>query len=215
MTSVNRTPTTRLLALVALIVATGVLCLRGLDLFVDTAPPQTAFANPAERAITNLLDPIIGPGHFRVSVALGEPSRTMILLDETRAVQNLDNQIELIVQSILAAPDAAITITNVPFAANAKPNLSPLQLAELMGLGLLCAMLTAQLFLPLATPQSQTTIAPPETAMRRPDLRLVPEAPAAQHVTEIDTAAQLAVSDPDGTARLIRSWMGRSTDDKV
>ncbi len=210
MASANKIPTTRLLALVALFVASGVLCLRAFDLFVD-GPPKATFTNAAEQSLTNILEPVIGEGAVRVSVS-GEAERTIIvLLDQSRLQPGLVETVETITANTFGDAASKITITPIAFAAGTQPTLSPLQLTELISLSLLCLVLTTMLIVPPQQPVTQR--AEPNTsqrAARNEGLRLVTAGTAPVQDAEIDRAAKLAASDPDGTAQLIRSWIGAS-----
>ena len=82
MTAANRTPTTRILTLAAIILAAGVLSFRALDLFASPAPAPTGSA--IEQKVTSFLEPMVGKDAVRVSITGKDKRRTLLLIDGPR-----------------------------------------------------------------------------------------------------------------------------------
>ena len=149
----TKTPTTRILTLIALFLAAGVLSVRGADLF--TAPVQAPQSGSAtEQSLINLLEPIAGSGNIRVSVQ-GSFDRTVLVLFNgpqvaTEASEAITLEIETITKAALALDPArdTLTLSQFPFATTSQASISSLEMAELVGLGLLCALLTVMLIAP-------------------------------------------------------------------
>jgi len=209
----TKTPTTRILTLIALFLAAGVLSIRAADLFTTPAQaPQNGSAT--ERSLINLLEPVAGTGNIRVSIH-GRFDRTVLVLFNGPQVATEDSEaitleIETITKAALALDTAreTLTLSQFPFATTSQASISSLEMAELVGLGLLCALLTVMLIAPPSRTDAEHKTLPQDVTAQPSNLRLVKEPPAAQVDAEIDRAAQIAVNDPTGTARLIRQWIG-------
>ena len=216
----TKTPTTRFLTLIALFLAAGVLSVRAVDLFTaPTQAPQTG--STTEQALTSLLEPVAGPGNIRVSVQ-GSFDRTVLILFNgpkvaTTASEALTLEIETITMAALAL-DAArdtLTLSQFPFVNTSQVTITSLEMAELVGLGLVCVLLTIMLIAPPSQTVADQKTQPQDIAPPPNTLRLVKDAPAPQVDAEIDRAAEIAVNDPTGTARLIRQWIGDSEGGKA
>ncbi len=201
----TKSPTTRILALIALCLAMGAFSLRSIDLF--SGSDQARAATPIEQSLVNLVEPVAGYGNVRISVH-GELNRTiLVLLNQTEAAVGQQEQVELIIKAATGFnPEAdTLTVTQFAFANGLGTGLSPLQLLELLVLGLASACLTALLLVPARheadmLPIARKPISPPD---QPPSVRAI--APASSR--EIDRATELAADDPAGTAQLIRQWM--------
>ena len=217
MTRTPIAPTTRLLTLMALFLAVGVLSLRAGDLF--TAAPETVHAGTAkERSLTRLLEPVLGEGKVRVAIhGTGEQS-ILVLHDAPRLPTPDSTPLSEDIRTILSASGGFVegrdqlTIKPMPFVtAKARP-LGPLQLAELMALGLLCAALLASLVMPRERARAARTLAeePDDTRPARQPVatRRAEAMPLSDIPAPVREAGHVAANDPDGTARLIRKWMG-------
>ncbi len=213
MAMTTKTPTTRILTLIALFLAAGVLSVRAADLF--TAPVQAPQSGSAtEQSLINLLEPIAGAGNIRVSIH-GRFERTVLVLFNgpqaaTAASEAIMLEIETITKAALALDTTreTLTLSQFPFATTSQASISSLKMAELVGLGLLCALLTVMLISPPGRADAEHKALPQDVTAQPGNLRLVKETPAAQVDTDIDRAAQIAVNDPSGTAQLIRQWIG-------
>lgn len=206
----------RNLTLLAMILAAGVFCLRGADILTRPAP-VTATGSQAERALTNLLEPVAGPGNIRVSLKRGEIDRYMVLLNGPRETSPETERLSHDISAILTAAtdyDAAsdtLTITSLPFAAGITPQPTQSDWLELGGLGLLLASLTLLLTLPGKARETVDDMSSPQP---RPFARAEVETTLNDGASrDIRMAGQLAQQDPDRTARLIRQWMAPNKGD--
>lgn len=209
MSITTKSSTTRLLTLIAFFLAVGVLSLRTVDLFT-AAPAAQTVGHSTERALTNLLEPIVGTGNVRVAIR-GAPERSFLILVNAPRTQTAASEIAASdIRAVIAASTGfqaerdTLTITQIPFARSVSGQLSTLDMLEFIGLGLLCAALLVVLISPAQTETSQ-----PET---RPATDPIRPRPVAITPTDenVDRAGNLAANDPLGTARLIRKWMGSS-----
>lgn len=208
MSAKTRTPYTRLMALAALILAAGLLSLRAYDLF--GAVKSDPIGNSIERELTYLLEPITGAEKVRVSVT-GRVDRTVLVMVDGEVASDL-RPLRARIESILIAsigfdPAAdTLTLTQFPFARGVGGSLTPLQVAELTGLSLLCALLFASVLRNAVAP----TVTPPAPTLRHEPpppqpARLPPPDMAPQ--PELNQAGTLAETKPNETARLVRRWM--------
>ncbi len=202
----SKTPTTRLLTLVALILATGVFCLRAADIFAAPVDPHSS-GSLYERNLTELLETVAGEGNVRLSVQPGIETSALVLINKDSVDSAAMAEIEDITAIALglASNSEQVKLTEIAFAE--APGLpSQVQFLELTGLGLLCLVLAASLLVPSS--QTETRIAPdlrqldPQPAPQRRESAILP-APS----MELDQAASLAESDPARTAQILRSWM--------
>lgn len=211
----TRTPTTRILTLVALFMAAGVLSLRAVDLF--TGPAQVSGVGSAnEQALTGLLEPITGAGNVRVAIR-GKPVRTFLILvngeqTATQTSQSVKRDIETIVTAATGyKPERDIlTISQFPFAKGAGGELSALEMVEFTALALLCALLIALLAAPARASVKVEDDKRVQADMPPANLHVVKPEPVLAADNDIDRAAQIAANDPSGTVRLIREWIGES-----
>lgn len=209
MSAKTRTPYMRLIALAAFILAAGLLSLRVYDIFggVTSQPVGSS----VERELTYLLEPVTGAEKVRVSVT-GRADRTVLVMidgDMGSDLRGLRTQVETILVAAMGFDPATetLTLTQFPFARGVGHSLTPLQIAELTGLGLLSALLFAGL-IGIPAPARSTEISAPaprrEPATAQP-VRL--PAPETSLGSELNEAAQLAESNPNETARLVRGWL--------
>lgn len=209
MSAKDRTPTTRLLALAAFILAAGLLSLRGYDLLA--APSAEPVGGAMEKELTYLLEPITGRDRIRVSVTGHSPKTVLIMVDGEFAsdLRPMRARIEpVLIASINFNPETdRLSLSQFPFARGAGRTLTPLQIAELTGLGLLSLMLLISLLTPTTTPRAST----PAPAPRQPETPIARAARTAPVAIEPDnglrTATALAETKPNETANLVRSWM--------
>jgi len=209
MSAKDRTPTTRLLALAAFILAAGLLSLRGYDLLA--APSAEPVGGAMEKELTYLLEPITGRDRIRVSVTGHSPKTVLIMVDGEIAsdLRPMRARIEpVLIASINFNPETdRLSLSQFPFARGAGRTLTPLQIAELTGLGLLSLMLLISLLTPTTTPRAST----PAPAPRQPETPIARAARTAPVAIEPDnglrTATALAETKPNETANLVRSWM--------
>ena len=204
----DQTPPSRLIAFAALLLAVTLLSLRGYDLF--NTPQSDPIGSTVERELTYLLEPVTGADRVRVAVT-GRTDRTvLVMIDGEMAsdLRPLRTQVEnILIAAIEFDPETeTLTLTQFPFAHGVGSALTPLQMAELTALGLLSLMLLVNLVAPLrlapsqpSPPAPQPTVSPTPTAGRLP--------PPTDDSADMRTAAQLAESNPNETARLVRNWM--------
>lgn len=203
----TKTPTMRILALVALVLATGVFCLRAADLFAPGTQAQTQ-GSQTEQTVTSLLEAVSGEGNIRVSVRAGLSKSVLILANESAVSEAMLAEIETITSTALNLdPETdTLTLSRLVFATSPVA-LSQRELLELLGLGLVCLLIAGTLLVPAAPIAAAETEASPRDAPPAPNLRLVDQASLSAPNADIDRAGQLAQTDPDGTARLLRRWM--------
>ena len=216
MSITTKSPTTRLLTLIAFFLAVGVLSLRTVDLF--TAAPTAETARPsAERTLSNLLEPITGKGNVRVAIN-GAPEKSyLILINGPRTPSAASEITASDVRAVIAASTRfradrdTLTITQLPFAHSASGQLTTLDVLEFVGLGLLCGALLLILISPNQAIVRDAAAHPSDNpAVPRPVPVSAPPAPVPVADENIGRAGDLAANDPLGTARLIRKWMGAS-----
>ncbi|MEM9842626.1 MAG: hypothetical protein AAF767_08250 [Pseudomonadota bacterium] len=207
----DRTPSTRLLALFALILATGLLSFRAYDVFRgETSDPV---GSATERELTYLLEPITGAQNVRVSIQGYSPKTVLIMINGAPKddLSDLRPRLEaILIAAIGFAPETdTLTLKQFPFAQGTSGEVTSAQALELIALGALSILLLATLLMPDARPQD------PVVADDQPVRRLAPKPrqhAARQSPTEIDAAARLAQSKPNETAALIRGWLMRAED---
>ncbi|MEO1662489.1 MAG: hypothetical protein AAFR51_15980 [Pseudomonadota bacterium] len=212
MSATDRTPNTRLFALAAFIIAAGILSLRAYDLFgsVKTDPIGSA----AEQEITYLLEPITGADKVRVSMTGLSQKTVLIMIDgEVSAdLRPLRTQIENVLSASIGfdTDRDTLTLSQFPFARGVGSRLTPLQIAELAGLGLLSLLLAGHA---VGARQTAAPHAPPRTPKPMPSPRQPARlAPPAAPEPDYQNAAALAESQPGDTARLVRGWMTYAED---
>lgn len=213
MSAKDRSPTARLLALAAFVLAAGLLSLRAYDLF--GTPEAKPVGSAAERELTYLLEPITGEDRIRVSVT-GHSAKTVLIMIDGESgsdLRALRSRIEnILVASIGFSPDAdTLTLSQFPFARGVGASLTPFEIAELTGLGLLSFVLLGVMFAPapVAAPGS------PTPARERPIEPARHSRPAPQVLEpnqDLDNAATLAETQPSQTANLVRDWMSYRED---
>ena len=213
----TRSTTTKTLALVAMIVAAGVLLLRAQALFSAPVAAQN-IGSHQERTLTALLEPVIGNDQVRTSIQRDASGQTvwLIMLDGPALPDGASSPYAAQIETLITARgfDAAtdtLRITQTPFARAGFETLSPLALAELGGLGLIVLLSFGIVLmsapLPRTIPERQTETAAYPAANDR--------APVAQAQTSktpnAKTAAALANAAPERTAHIIRNWMRSDT----
>lgn len=213
MSATTRTPNMRLVALAAFMLAAGILALRAYDIFSsNNAEPV---GNAVEKQVTYLLEPITGTQKVRVSITGHSPKVVLVMVDGEIAsdLRPLRTRIENILAASIAfdREKDTLTLSQFPFARGVGATLTPLEIAELTGLGGLCLLL---LLIGFSAPKAVTVSAPAIPAPIEP----APRAPArlAPPITEVDedyaTASTLAEAKPNETARLVRGWMSYAED---
>lgn len=205
----------RLGALVMLFLALSLGVWRAASLLTGSEPISRS---PAEISLAGLIDPVAGPGNFRLAISHNpEGGRTVfLLLDADAAAASAD------LQRIL--PDAAgldfkrgdkLIIEQTSFARGLPGRLDTAGWLELGGLGLI-ALISASMALATLRPgavqvsgASPLRYRDPSAATARPEsvrpLRPVPAAPAPE-------AADLARRDPARAAAVLRGWMHNGGD---
>ena len=204
----DRTPTTRLLALAAFVLAAGLLSLRAFDLF--GTPETEPVGGAAERELTYLLEPITGEDRIRVSVTGHSPKSVLVMIDGEMGsdLRTVRTQIEnILVASIgFDLETDTLTLSQFPFARGVGASLTPLEIAELTGLGLLALILLGAAFAPSAAPAPAPPVRPQDrqieaTRQARPTPQVL------EPNQDLDAATTLAETQPSQTANLVRDWM--------
>lgn len=187
--------------------------LRAYDLF--GTPDAKPVGSAAERELTYLLEPITGENRIRVSVT-GHTAKTVLIMIDGESSSDLSairSRIEsILIASISFNPDAdTLTLSQFPFARGVGASLTPFEIAELTGLGLLSFVLLGVMFAPAPT----TAPNPPAPARERPSEPARQSRPAPQVLEpnqDLDAAATLAETQPIQTANLVRDWMSYRED---
>lgn len=206
----------RLLALLVLAIALGLLAWRGASLL--TRPAAPAAANPAEAALADIIAPVAGPGLSRLSVSYNaEGGRTvLILLDETAAARIPElERIAPLAAGLIPERGDRLIIETVTFAAGLPGRPQPSAWLELAGLGLLVlfggalAFLTAQPA-PVQRPSAQTIapVTPPTERLHEAPRPIRPVAAPAPETA----ASDLARRDPARAAAVVRGWLAAKDD---
>jgi len=210
----DRPSTTRLMALVAFILAAGLFSLRAYDTFGSvTAEPM---GGALEQELTYLLEPITGTDKVRVSVTGSSPKTVLLMIDGAVAtdLRPLRTRVEAILVAAMAfdLERDTLTLSQFPFARGVGASLTPLQIAELTGLG----MLSLLLLMVWVSPSRRAVIPPPHVEQRpqalaaRQPARL--PAPVAERDPDLREASALAEAKPNETAHLVRDWMSYAED---
>ncbi|MEL6691940.1 MAG: hypothetical protein AAFQ12_02765 [Pseudomonadota bacterium] len=209
----DRTPTTRLLALAAFVLAAGLLSLRAYDLF--GTPETEPVGGAVERQLTYLLEPLTGEDRVRVSVTGLTPKSVLVMIDGEVGsdLRSVRTQIEnILVASIgFNLETDTLTLSQFPFARGVGASLTPFEIAELSGLGLLSLILLGAAFSPASNtapaPTTPTRERPIETARKtRPSPQLL------EPNQDLEAASTLAEAQPSQTADLVRDWMSYRED---
>lgn len=214
MSATHRTPNTRLFALAAFILAAGLLSLRAYDVFGSLKAEP--IGSTAEQEITYLLEPITGADKVRVSMTGLSEKTVLIMIDGevSTDLRPLRTQVENVLSASIGfdAERDTLTLSQFPFARGVGGKLTPLQIGELTGLGLLCLLLAGQAFSPrqVAAPTAPPRQPDPISPMPHQPARLAP--PRAAPEPDYQNAATLAETKPDDTAKLVRGWMTYAED---
>lgn len=214
MSAKDRTPTTRLLALAALFVAAGLLALRAYDVFGSVTSEPVG--SPIERELTYLLEPITGRDRVRVSVSEEQPRQVLIMVDGDMAsdMRLLRTRVEDILTASIAfdADSDTLKLSQFPFARGVGPALTPLQIAELSGLGLLTLALLGMLLgsngnrVPGQIEREPIDAAPAPLRVQKQSIAI------ASSDDELRSASRLAETKPNETASLVRGWLSYAED---
>lgn len=209
----DRTPTTRLLALAAFVLAAGLLSLRAFDLF--GTPETEPVGGAVERELTYLLEPLTGEDRIRVSVTGHSPKSVLVMIDGEVGsdLRSVRTQIEnILVASIgFDLERDSLTLSQFPFARGVGASLTSFEIAELTGLGLLSLLLLGVAFTPAATPAP----APTAPTRERPIEAARQARPSPQLLEpnqDLEAASTLAEAQPSQTANLVRDWMSYRED---
>lgn len=209
----DRPSTTRLMALAAFILAAGLLSLRAYDAFgsVKSAPMGGAL----EQELTYLLEPISGINKVRVSVTGSTPKTVLVMIDGAVAtdLRPLRTQVETVLVASIAFDRErdTLTLTQFPFARGVGGSLTPLQIAELTGLGFLSLLLAAVWGSPRRTASEPSQTSPRALGPATLQPTRVP-APVAGQNSDLNDASALAEAKPNETAHLVRDWMSYAED---
>ena len=206
--------TTRLIALAAILIAAGLFALRAYELFskVESDPAGSA----VEQKLTYLLEPITGQDKVRISVSGIAPKTVLIMLDGDVAqdLRPIRSRIEPILTASISFDTErdVLTLSQFPFARGVGSSIEPMHLAELIGLGLLIAMLVANGTLRTPTQAAATSSLDPRPLPAREPLptRLAPL--DVEPVSDFLEATELAEQNPNETTRLVRNWMSYAED---
>lgn len=210
----DRPSTMRLMALAAFILAAGLLSLRAYDTFgtVKSEPMGGAL----EQELTYFLEPITGTDKVRVSVTGSAPKNVLVMVDGAIAtdLRPVRTQIETILVAAMAFDRErdTLTLSQFPFARGVGASLTPLQIAELTGLGLLTLLL-----LMISASNSRRAVSMPTQIESRPPAPVARQparlpTPVAERDPDLRDASDLAEAKPNETAHLVRDWMSYAED---
>lgn len=210
----DRSPTTRLIILAAFILAAGLFALRAYDNFAGAKSDPVG--SSLERELTYLLEPITGPNKVRVSVTGGTPKSVLVMIDGEVGtdLRPLRTRIESILIAAMGfeAEQDTLSLSQFPFARGVGEALTPMQVAELSGLGLLTILLLMAGLAPsrLRTEPQQQSDPYPLSPPAHASARLAP--PARGPRADLSEAAALAEAKPNETAHVVRNWMSYAED---
>lgn len=215
MSAKDRTPTTRLLALAALFIAAGLLAVRAYDVFGSA--PSEPIGSPIERELTYLLEPITGNNRVRVTVSNSRPRQILVMVDGEVAsdMRLLRSRVEDILTASIAydAEADSLKLSQFPFAHGVGAALTPLQIAELSGLGLLTLALLGLVLGRQGSHTTAPTAPEPVTALPPIASRAAPRPlPMSTSDDEMRAAGTLAETKPNETANLVRGWLSYAED---
>ncbi|MEM7460149.1 MAG: hypothetical protein AAF331_11840 [Pseudomonadota bacterium] len=214
MSVIDRSSTTRLMILAAFVLAAGLFALRAYDLLGNAKPEPVG--GVLEQELTYLLEPITGPGKVRVSVTGMAPKSVLVMIDGEFAtdLRPLRTRIETILTAAIAfEPESdALHLKQFPFAPGVGPSLTPLQIAELTGLGLLAALLLIMGLAPKRTRQSVSRETDPPVRATAPRAPARIAAPVQMSDPDRRDATALAETNPNETAQVMRNWMSYAED---
>lgn len=201
-------PTTRLLALAALLLAAGLFSVRAIDVFAAPATIESSQQSPD--SLTSLLQTLHGPQSVRlIERASPETGSTfLVLMNASEIPSDAQDKVRTDIQSVLTASAAfapqrdQISFIYAPFETQARTP-SALEIGELVGLGALVLLTLMAALAPvmrqddarLSAPMSQTPIRPVSGVDLAPDRPSIAEASAR------------ANNDPDHTVHVLRKWM--------
>lgn len=206
MSATARTPITRHLTLVALLVAAGVFSLRLFET-LQPAPAPAQIGSLQERETTALLETVAGPGNIRVSLQAGVEQRWLVLVngpadaEQTRQIETI-----LAASTGFRAGIDELTISQFEFAPAEHAAIPYRGALELTGLGLIVVILSGLALWPARQEEEhKPALAAPAPLTAKP----MPETVRHLAVTEpsIEQASTMAERHPDDTVRLLRSWM--------
>lgn len=201
----------RLMAMLVVAIALGLLAWRGASLLTRPAAPVAA--NAAEAALADIIAPVAGPGLSRLSVSYNaEGGRTvLILLDETAAARIPElERIAPLAAGLIPERGDRLIIETVTFAAGLPGRPQPSAWLELAGLSLLVLLGGALAFLtgqsaPVLKPAAQT-ITPIAPATERSHEAPRPLRPVSAPAPET-AATDLVRRDPARAAAVVRGWL--------
>ena len=206
------TPSTRAVALAALVVSLGLLGWRGMDM-LTRAPASPGPLSQAETSLLSVAEAIAGPGHVRVSVArrAGGGRQVLVLLDEAAGADA--ETIARVVTAAAAIDDAkgdTVDLQRVSFAPAMTGAPTPSDWTELSLLALLAGLAAWLGFAPARSATTQVELVR-ETLSSRMAPVPQPVRPA-QAPQRAQDAADLARRDPARAADIVRGWMGKPGD---
>ncbi|MDJ0922595.1 MAG: hypothetical protein QNI84_15815 [Henriciella sp.] len=209
MSATARTPITRNLTLVALLVAAGVFSLRLFDV-LQPAPATAPVGSQQEREVTALLETVTGPGQVKVAVHGGPEKSWLVLINGAPDSARIER-----IETILAASTGfrpgtdTLTVSEFEFATSARSQVPYQGALELTGLGLIVLILGG---LSLRGAERSSAGAVQVLPAQTTSPRAAPDAapPGLSQDTAIERAGALAEANPDGTVRLLRTWMSET-----
>ncbi|MBU2606479.1 MAG: hypothetical protein KKC43_11390 [Alphaproteobacteria bacterium] len=206
----------RALALVAFVIALGLLAWRGSALLTSDNP-LPATATPLEASLMNIIEPVAGPGNARISVNTSATGgRTvLVLLDIGASAQapTIESLVTAAARLDIMAGDLFV-MQQAAFAKGAPGRPDAVAYGELSFLALLAGLLGWLSFVPRAEMVFETIEDAPLHALSSASERKLAPTPIHPVRSALPTsdAAELARKDPARAADILRGWMSNRTD---
>lgn len=208
MSAHNRPTNFRPFALAAMIVVVGVFVLRAIDVFGAPAQAKSS-GSSEEQHLARLIEPFVGSDRVRTSIqTLSDNQRIwLILIDGPVVADTSASPYSSVIQDVVNArgfnsETDQLQILQQPFAQNPLNALTPFQIAEFGGLGLVLLLLLAGSISNRGASSRDETLDD-----NRPALASLSSEPQADNDHAIQQAAAVASITPQRSAALIRRWM--------
>ena len=208
MSAHNRPTIFRPFALAAMIVVAGVLVLRAIDVFGAPAQPKSA-GSLEEEHLATLIEPFVGSDRVRTSIQTSSNNQRiwLILIDGPVPSNTSASPYTSIIQDVANArgfdsETDQLQILQQPFVQSPLNALTPFQIAEFGGLGLVLLLLLVGSMSNRGASSREETLDD-----HRPALASLSSEPQADNDHAIQQAAAVASITPQRSAALIRRWM--------
>lgn len=208
-------PAPRALALIAFVLALGLLIWRGNALF-NAPTDRWEPASLTEASLLGVLEPVAGEGNVRLTInkGAGKGRKVLILLSSDAAgASGAIERIATVAADIDPDRGDHLTIETAEFATSPAGQLTREGWAELSAFGVLCALLAWLGLLPAKPADGRVETSRFEPARTiDPDLQAAPSVPVRKPLPAPSEAADLARKDPGKAAEVLRGWMKQDGD---